>query len=156
MANRTFSAAKNIDSAKDTLIFTNYYHSLGFINPQPIRYENFYFEGKCREVLFGGSLESYSIEHNSAVPLVVSKCIESIENMGGLQKEGIYRISGRQTNVEQLKHQFEMGEETVDLESYDVFTIATVLKMFIRELKRPLFDFNAQTRLNYSSKLKKG
>ncbi|KAI8886919.1 RhoGAP-domain-containing protein [Backusella circina FSU 941] len=153
MASRSFSAAKNIDSTKDTLAFTNYYHSLGFLTPQPIRYENFYFEGKCREVLFGGSLESYSIEHNAAVPLVVTKCIEGIENMGGLQKEGIYRISGRQTNVEQLKHQFEMGEEMADLESFDVFTIATVLKMFIRELKRPLFDFNVQTRLNYSKSM---
>lgn len=105
------------------------------------------------EVLFGGSLESYAIEHNRPVPVIVEKCIDAIEAMGGLQKEGIYRVSGRQTNIEQLKHQFELDEDKVVLDSkYDVFTIATILKMYIRELKRPLFDFNVQSRLTYSSK----
>lgn len=104
------------------------------------------------EVLFGGSLEGYAIEHNRTVPLLVVKCIDAIEKLGGLQKEGIYRVSGRQTNIEQLKHQFELDEDKVVLDAYDVFTIATVLKMYIRELKRPLFDFNVQTRSSYSSK----
>lgn len=103
-------------------------------------------------MLFGGSLEGYATEHNRTVPLIVVKCIESIEKMGGLQKEGIYRVSGRQTNIEQLKHQFELDEDKAVLDAYDVFTIATVLKMYIRELKRPLFDFNVQTRSSYSSK----
>lgn len=102
--------------------------------------------------MFGGSLESYAIEHNRAVPMLVTKCIEAIEGMGGLQKEGIYRVSGRQSNIEQLKHQFELDEDKVNLEAYDVFTIATALKMYIRELKRPLFEFNVQTRSAYSSK----
>lgn len=106
------------------------------------------------EVLFGGSLESYAIEHNRPVPVLVIKCIEAIEGMGGLQKEGIYRVSGRQSNVEQLKHQFELDEDQVILDNrHDVFTIATILKMYIRELKRPLLDFNVQSRLSYSSKV---
>lgn len=105
------------------------------------------------EVLFGGSLETYAIEHNKTVPMIVTKCIDAIENMGGLQKEGLYRVSGRQSNIEQLKHQFELDEDKLVLDSkYDVFTIATVLKMYIRELKRPLFDFNVQIRSSYSSK----
>lgn len=105
------------------------------------------------EVLFGGSLESYAIEHNKTVPMLVTKCIDAIESMGGLQKEGLYRVSGRQSNIEQLKHQFELDEEKLVLDSkYDVFTIATVLKMYIRELKRPLFDFSVQSRSCYSSK----
>lgn len=104
-------------------------------------------------MLFGGSLESYAIEHNRPIPVIVIKCIEAIERMGGLQKEGIYRVSGRQSNIEQLKHHFELDEDKVVLDSrFDVFTIATVMKMFIRELKRPLFDFSVQSRLSYSSK----
>lgn len=103
-------------------------------------------------MLFGGSLETYALEHNRTVPTIVTKCVEAIENMGGLQKEGIYRVSGRQTNIEQLKHQFELDEDKVAMETYDVFTIATVLKMYIRELKRPLFEFSVQTRSAYSSR----
>lgn len=106
---------------------------------------------KCIEVLFGGYLETYALEHNRTVPLIVVKCCEAIENMGGLQKEGIYRISGRQANVEQLKHQFELDEEAITLDGYDVFTIATALKLFLRELKYPLFDFVAQSRATYNS-----
>lgn len=106
--------------------------------------------------MFGGYLESYAVEHNRSVPVLVTKCIEAIESMGGLQKEGIYRVSGRQSSVEQLKHEFELDEDQVILDSkYDVFTIATVLKTYFREMKRPLFDFNIQSRLAYSSKLSK-
>ncbi|EIE88378.1 hypothetical protein RO3G_13089 [Rhizopus delemar RA 99-880] len=124
---------------------------LSYNLPNPVRYENFYLEGKCREVLFGGYLESYAVEHNRSVPVLVTKCIEAIESMGGLQKEGIYRVSGRQSSVEQLKHEFELDEDKVILDSkYDVFTIATVLKTYFREMKRPLFDFNIQSRLAYS------
>lgn len=149
-----------------------HYQAQGYVSPTPVRYENFYLEGKCKgkkkkksqckaiillmyksEVLFGGSLETYAIEHNKTVPMIVTKCIDAIENMGGLQKEGLYRVSGRQSNIEQLKHQFELDEDKLVLDSkYDVFTIATVLKMYIRELKRPLFDFNVQIRSSYSSK----
>lgn len=101
-------------------------------------------------------METYALEHNRTVPLIVVKCCEAIENMGGLQKEGIYRVSGRQANVEQLKHQFELDEEaiTLDNNSYDVFTIATALKLFLRELKYPLFDFVAQSRATYNSNKK--
>jgi hypothetical protein len=104
------------------------------------------------EVLFGGSLETYAIEHKTPVPMLVVKCIDAIESMGGLQKEGIYRVPGRQSNIEQLKHQFELDEDRVHLESFDVFTIAAVLKQYIRELGKPLFEFDVQTRSVYSSK----
>ncbi|KAI9482855.1 MAG: Rho GTPase activation protein [Benjaminiella poitrasii] len=149
----SFDAAANIDSAKDLQLFSLHCQSLGYIKPTPVRYENYYMEGKCKEVLFGGSLETYAVEHNKTVPLLVIKCIDAIESMGGLQREGIYRISGRQANVDQLKHQFELDEERVTAEGFDVFTIATVLKMYIRELKRPLFDFNVQTRSAYSKNM---
>ncbi|KAL9556244.1 hypothetical protein MBANPS3_001969 [Mucor bainieri] len=159
----SFDAAACIDSLKDIQIFNAHYQSQGYCHPTPVRYKNYYLDGDCKddvlvasvtyassEVLFGGSLEGYAIEHNRTVPLLVVKCIDSIEKLGGLQKEGIYRVSGRQTNIEQLKHQFELDEDKVVLDAYDVFTIATVLKMYIRELKRPLFDFNVQTRSSYS------
>ncbi|CEP14559.1 hypothetical protein [Parasitella parasitica] len=149
----SYDTAACIDSSKDIQMFNKHYQNQRYCYPTPVRYENFYFEGKCKEVLFGGSLETYAIEHNRTVPLIVIKCIESIEKMGGLQKEGIYRVSGRQANIEHLKHQFELDEDRVSLDTYDVFTIATVLKMYIRELKRPLFDFNVQSRSSYNKNM---
>ncbi|KAI9243962.1 Rho GTPase activation protein [Sporodiniella umbellata] len=143
-----------VDSARDIQIYTLQYQANCNTLPTPVRYENFYFEGKCREVLFGCSLDAYAIEHNRTIPLIVIKCVEAIERNGGLQKEGIYRISGRQSNIEQLKHMFEMDEDKVVLDSkMDVFTISTLLKMFIRELKGPLFRFNVESRLTYSKNM---
>ncbi|KAI8348863.1 Rho GTPase activation protein [Blakeslea trispora] len=150
IARTSYNTTSNLDSAKDIQLFDMYYYSHGFVHPSPMRYENYYMEGKCKEVLFGGLLESYALEHNIAVPKIVSICIEAVERMGGLQKEGIYRVSGRQSNIEALKHQFELDEDKVQLDSFDVFTIATVLKMYVRELKQPLFNFSIQTRANYS------
>jgi hypothetical protein len=111
-----------------------------------------YFTKLHIEVLFGGDLESYSVEHNVPVPVIVTRCIEAIETLGGFQKEGIYRVSGRIANVEQLKHLFEMDENMVDVYSYDVSTFATVLKTYFRELKRPLFELDSQTKTSYMSK----
>lgn len=70
----------------------------------------------------------------------------------GLQKEGIYRVSGRQSNIEALKHAFEENEEMDIDKKYDVFTIATVLKIYLRELEEPLLKIDMQKRIQYSGK----
>lgn len=97
-------------------------------------------------------MEEYAREHHRIVPLVISKCINAIEELGGLQKEGIYRISPRQTNVDMLKAEFEKDEENFEFHSqYDVFTIATVLKIYLRELGSPLLKYNVEERMKYST-----
>jgi hypothetical protein len=88
------------------------------------------------------------------VPLLVIKCIEAVERLGGLKREGIYRMSGRQSNIEKLRQAFEKDEEATVLNenTYDVFTIANVMKHFLRELDTPLFQLNMDDRINHSSK----
>jgi len=140
-----------MDGKKDTDQFLLEYEKLGFIKPKPIYYDNFYY-GRCKEILFGSNLNEYATEHQRTVPLLVTKCIEAVEVQGGLEKEGIYRISGRQSSIDQLKNEFERDEEAVELESKDVFIIAAVLKVYLRELKQPLFNLSMQDRIEYSSK----
>ncbi|ORX48563.1 hypothetical protein DM01DRAFT_1385490 [Hesseltinella vesiculosa] len=83
--------------------------------------------------------------------LPLSKCITAVEAMGGLEKEGIYRISGRQSTTDALKLEFEKDEEGFQPQQhYDVFTIASVLKIYLRELDSPLFPFSVQDRMIYS------
>ena len=105
------------------------------------------------DLIFGTSLEDYGAEHNRTVPLIVLKCIDAVERMGGLQKEGIYRVSGRQSNVDSLKSTFEQNEQAMDLHQskYDVTTIAAILKIYLRELKQPLFSLSVQSRMEYAS-----
>ncbi|GAA5810513.1 hypothetical protein MFLAVUS_003936 [Mucor flavus] len=139
-----------MDSKRDTDRFLIEYEKLGFTKPKPVYYDN-YYHGRCKEILFGSNLNDYYMDHNRTVPLLVTKCIKELELLGGLEKEGIYRISGRQSNVDTLKSEFEKDEEAAVLDSkYDVFTIASVLKIYLRELKQPLFNLTMQERIDYS------
>ncbi|KAG2229078.1 hypothetical protein INT48_003292 [Thamnidium elegans] len=143
----------NMDSKRDTDRFLIEYEKLGFTKPKPVYYDN-YYHGRCKEILFGSNLNDYYLEHNRTVPLLVTKCIKELELLGGLEKEGIYRISGRQSNVDALKSEFEKDEEAAVLDSkYDVFTIASVLKIYLRELKQPLFNLTMRDRIDYSSNM---
>lgn len=142
------------DGRKDTDQYLMEYEKLGFAKPKTIFYDNFYY-GRCKDILFGSNLNEYCMDHNRTVPLIVTKCIQSVEQQGGLEKEGIYRISSRQSNIDALKCEFEKDEDTVDLLSKDVLAIASVLKIYLRELKQPLFNLPMQERIEYSSKLSK-
>ncbi|KAL9538766.1 hypothetical protein MBANPS3_010691 [Mucor bainieri] len=121
--------------------------------PEPIYYENHHV-GVCKDLIFGTSLTEYAQQRNRSPPLLITKCIEAIERLGGLEKEGIYRVSGKQSNMEKIKHAFELDEEAVIIGQNevpeDVVSIASVIKIFLRELKSPLFPFKLTDRLVYS------
>lgn len=65
-------------------------------------------------------------------------------------------MSGKQSNMEKIKHAFELDEEAVVIGQNDVpedvVSIASVIKIFLRELKSPLFPFKLTDRLVYSRK----
>ena len=108
------------------------------------------------DLIFGTSLTEYAKQRNRSPPLLITKCIDAIEKLGGLEKEGIYRVSGKQSNMEKIKHAFELDEEAVVIGQNDVpedvVSIASVIKIFLRELKSPLFPFKLTDRLVYSRK----
>jgi len=61
----------------------------------------------------------------------------------GLDLEGIYRVSGNNTQVAQLRAQFENDPQSVDFRIPDAFfhdvnNAAALLKQFLRELPDPL------------------
>lgn len=124
-----------------------------FPKPTPIYYQNHHV-GVCKDLIFGTSLTEYAQQRGRSPPLLITKCIEAIENMGGLEKEGIYRVSGKQSNIEKIKHAFELDEEAVVIGENDVpedlYGLASVIKIFLRELKTPLFPFKLTDRLVYS------
>lgn len=126
-----------------------------FPKPTPIYYQNHHV-GICKDLIFGTSLQEYAQQRNRSPPLLITKCIEAIERLGGLEREGIYRVSGKQSNMEKIKHAFEQDEEAVVIGENDVpediFSIASVIKIFLRELKSPLFPFKLTDRLVYSRK----
>jgi hypothetical protein len=92
--------------------------------------------------VFGVSLEELFARDGSPVPPVVYQCIQAVE-LFGLDHEGIYRISGNTTQVQELKALFNSDAARVDFRNPEVFhhdvnNPANLLKQFLRELPDPL------------------
>ncbi|XP_062246046.1 SLIT-ROBO Rho GTPase-activating protein 1 isoform X5 [Platichthys flesus] len=90
--------------------------------------------------LFNGNLESFIKDSGQAIPRVVESCIRCI-NLYGLQHQGIFRVSGSQLEVNDIKNSFERGNDplTDDENGHDINSVAGVLKLYFRGLENPLF-----------------
>uniref|UniRef100_A0AAQ4RYI8 SLIT-ROBO Rho GTPase activating protein 2 n=1 Tax=Gasterosteus aculeatus aculeatus TaxID=481459 RepID=A0AAQ4RYI8_GASAC len=79
-------------------------------------------------------------ESGEAIPLMVESCIRFISRHG-LQHEGIFRVSGSQVEVNDIKNAFERGEDPLagDQNDHDMDSIAGVLKLYFRGLDHALF-----------------
>uniref|UniRef100_H0XQU0 SLIT-ROBO Rho GTPase-activating protein 1 n=1 Tax=Otolemur garnettii TaxID=30611 RepID=H0XQU0_OTOGA len=79
-------------------------------------------------------------DSGQAIPLIVESCIRFI-NLYGLQHQGIFRVSGSQVEVNDIKNSFERGENPLadDQSNHDINSVAGVLKLYFRGLENPLF-----------------
>ena len=59
----------------------------------------------------------------------------------GLQHQGIFRVSGSQVEINNFKDAFERGEDPLadTNDASDINSVAGVLKLYLRELREPLF-----------------
>ncbi|XP_013908708.1 PREDICTED: SLIT-ROBO Rho GTPase-activating protein 1 isoform X1 [Thamnophis sirtalis] len=74
------------------------------------------------------------------IPLIVESCIRFI-NLYGLQHQGIFRVSGSQVEVNDIKNSFERGENPLadDQSNHDINSVAGVLKLYFRGLENSIF-----------------
>ncbi|XP_018432332.1 PREDICTED: SLIT-ROBO Rho GTPase-activating protein 2 [Nanorana parkeri] len=78
-------------------------------------------------------------ESKQQIPLVVESCIQFLSRHG-LRHEGIFRVSGSQVEVNDIKNAFERGEDPLeDQNDHDLDSVAGVLKLYFRGLSTPLF-----------------
>ncbi|CAL8379610.1 unnamed protein product [Boreogadus saida] len=79
-------------------------------------------------------------DSGQTIPLMVESCIRFISRHG-LQHEGIFRVSGSQVEVNDIKNAFERGEDPLagDQNDHDMDSIAGVLKLYFRGLDHALF-----------------
>jgi len=91
---------------------------------------------------FGGSLDFiYKLQQRSypeaKVPIILPFLADGIIALGGLQAEGIWRISGDNDTVSELKVRIDRGY--YNLEGIDDCHVpASLLKLWLRELEDPL------------------
>ncbi|XP_022063052.1 rac GTPase-activating protein 1 [Acanthochromis polyacanthus] len=92
-----------------------------------------------------GVLADYVPDTSPMIPPLVVHCVNEIEQRG-LHEAGLYRLSGADRTVKELKEKF-LRSKTVPVLSKvdDIHAITGLLKDFLRNLKEPLLTF----RLNH-------
>ncbi|RXM96130.1 Rho GTPase-activating protein 24, partial [Acipenser ruthenus] len=74
-------------------------------------------------------------------PLIVEQCAKFIRSRG-LLEVGLFRLPGQATLVKELREAFDAGEKPSFDSSTDVHTVASLLKLYLRELPEPLVPFS--------------
>ncbi|KAF4584073.1 Rho GAP domain-containing protein [Ophiocordyceps camponoti-floridani] len=98
--------------------------------------------------LFGAPLEEAARNFRAAdsdirLPSVVYRCLEYLVSHDAAQEQGIFRVSGSLTAVRRLRELFEekgdveLSGEQIDV-AFDVHTVASLLKLYLRELPDPI------------------
>lgn len=93
------------------------------------------------------NLESLCASSSSGIPVYLEKCIEFIENNGGFEQEGLYRVPGNQTHLAEVEKRF-LKSGIFDVSSFDtpVHVAATALKSFFSCLPESLIPTNYHAR----------
>jgi len=95
-------------------------------------------------IVFGVSLRQL-LERDkrveSGIPLVLEKCLACIQLPNNLENEGIFRIPGISSEIEQIKSKLGSGKlDSVQLDSYSIHSVCSVVKAWFRELPEPLIS----------------
>ncbi|KAI1082944.1 RhoGAP-domain-containing protein [Whalleya microplaca] len=74
---------------------------------------------------------------NVPLPAVVYRCIQYLDSKNAIREEGIFRLSGSNIVIKQLRERFNSEGDVnllVDETYYDIHAVASLLKLYLREL----------------------
>jgi hypothetical protein len=99
-----------------------------------------YFRLLCynlaKTIVYGMSLPLLAERDGILVPLIVEQCLTEVEKRG-MTEEGIYRLSGAVSAINELRQAYDTSPEGVDLslpQWKDINIVTGTLKLFFREL----------------------
>uniref|UniRef100_A0A674P8M5 Rho GTPase-activating protein 24 n=1 Tax=Takifugu rubripes TaxID=31033 RepID=A0A674P8M5_TAKRU len=99
---------------------------------------------------FGGGIFGQKLEEtvryerrfgNKLAPMLVEQCVDFIRQWG-LREEGLFRLPGQANLVKELQDAFDCGEKPSFDCNTDVHTVASLLKLYLRELPEPVIPFH--------------
>uniref|UniRef100_A0A3Q3ID67 Rho GTPase activating protein 24 n=1 Tax=Monopterus albus TaxID=43700 RepID=A0A3Q3ID67_MONAL len=99
---------------------------------------------------FGGGIFGQKLEEtvryerrygNKLAPMLVEQCVDFIRQRG-LREEGLFRLPGQANLVKELQDAFDCGEKPSFDSNTDVHTVASLLKLYLRELPEPVIPFH--------------
>ncbi|KAK5850489.1 hypothetical protein PBY51_001367 [Eleginops maclovinus] len=74
-------------------------------------------------------------------PLLVEQCVDFIRERG-LDEEGLFRMPGQANLVKELQEAFDCGDKPLFDSNTDIHTVASLLKLYLRELPEPVIPFS--------------
>lgn len=107
---------------------------------------------RCETGVFGvdpSGLEMGEDEENGyRVPSILLLMKKSLVENGGLLQEGIFRLAGEQTEIKRIK---EIMNKKEFIASNDINTVASLIKIWFRELPTPILNALPTESIFYSS-----
>ena len=99
------------------------------------------YKGPVRQVFGAPVAEAVRfnapVDVNVPLPAVVYRCIQYLDHRDAIYEEGIFRLSGSNVVIKQLRERFNT-ESDVDIVNdatyYDIHAVASLLKLYLREL----------------------
>jgi len=94
---------------------------------------------RCETGVFGVDPASLEMEMDAGyqVPSILVAMKRSLIDYGGLKQEGIFRLAGEQTEIKRIKEVMNKKEFT---ENNDINSIASLIKIWFRELPTPILN----------------
>jgi len=93
------------------------------------------------QVVFGEDLNEIIRRENTEIPLVITKCVKLIEDIG-IDTPGLYRFSGSNSHIQHLRSLFNKNSYLTTLDNVinteNINDITGLVKLFFRELPDPL------------------
>jgi len=93
------------------------------------------------QIVFGEDLNEIIKRENTEVPLILTKCIRLIEDIG-IETPGLYRFSGSNNRIQHLKALFNKNSYLTTINNIintdNINDITGLVKLFFRELPDPL------------------
>lgn len=143
------AAAVGIDVASDAQRFVADV-AVAFPTPEKVLFDH-PIAGPLRDLIFGISLRSIAEKQGTLIPTLVEQLILAIEERG-LEAEGLYRISGRVSETEQMRISIEKNSDNMSLffdSSTDIHCLTGLMKAYFRELPEPVFVWDLLDRMDY-------
>jgi len=72
------------------------------------------------------------------IPVILENMKKCLVAKGGIQSEGIFRLAGEQTEIRRIKDS--MNKKTYDFSTNDLNAIASLIKIWFRELPVPILN----------------
>jgi len=85
------------------------------------------------------------ISNDGKIPNTMSDCIDQLQKRG-IEMVGILRTNGNHLKIQETRKLLETGKE-VNFNEIDIETVASIFKLWLRELPTPLIPFTCYSKL---------